>query len=155
SAGAQVVKIADDWTYQFAPVREAQRAGFAPSEVVGDRLSAEEWSALRIFGIFPAFVILSVGELIQGLSFVPRTVNSVDVRVWSLIPRFASDSIEDLEAAKALIQSQTDAVNAEDEHGTAMLQSNALSVFAQRGWLSQKENALVGFFAYLARELQG
>lgn len=153
AAGTYLREATAAWTDHRTPVAEDSyfrmrgQAGFATD------LDAEDRKEMKVFTVFPAFVLLTVGDFTQGLSFIPRTVDSVDVRVTSLTDPRALATDESLEAERAAARARVDAINAEDEAATALLQANAASRFAARGWLSDKEGALPGFYAYLARAL--
>ena len=153
AAGTRVVELTDHWAQHETPLIADAAAAGGLRRAYPTPLTPKDRAAMKVFTIFPSFVLLTVGDLIQYLSFIPLSVDRVDVLVETLYPPAALNAEPDLEAMRDAVSRAQDLVNAEDELATSRLQAAAASRFAARGWLSEKEGVLAGFHAWLARAL--
>jgi phenylpropionate dioxygenase-like ring-hydroxylating dioxygenase large terminal subunit len=110
---------------------------------------------MKTVTIFPAFQLITVGDLILWFSFRPLAIDRIDAWSGALFPPTALAAEPDLERVRADLQRSLDVVNAEDERAMVLLQRSASSRYANRGCLSAKEGGLGGFHRYLARQLSG
>ena len=153
TAGTRLIATSDDWAWHDTPLRPEVIDTYLRLGDFPNALTEEDRAVMKVFTVYPGFVLLTVGDLIQALSFLPLDVDRTDVEVMSFVPRAALALQSDPEAFKEAMRVGQDAVNEEDEAATALVQANAASRFAARGWLSDKEPVLPKFHAYLARAL--
>ena len=152
--GSAVREVADDWGLHVTPFVREEAAKHGIGIDFGTGLSPEDLAAMKVFTIYPNLMLLSLGDTINWMSWIPTAVDRTDARAGLLMPKAVLDIVGDTPELRAGMQAGLERVNAEDEGATELVQRTAASVFAGRGPLSTKEGVLVGLYRYLARQLR-
>ena len=121
---------------------------------LGAGLTPADRAAMKVVTIFPSLMLLSLGDTINWMRWIPTAVDRTDARAGLLMPKAALAVVGDSPELRAGMQAGLERVNAEDEGAMARVRRAATSAFAGRGPLSTKEGVLVGLYRYLARALR-
>ena len=117
------------------------------------RLTAADRAVMKVVTVFPSFVLLTVGDTTNWLSWIPLAADRTDMLAGFLLPPVALEGDLDPADIRHVAQDYLNQINGEDELATARLQRAATSQFATRGYLSATERTLTAFHQYLARAL--
>jgi phenylpropionate dioxygenase-like ring-hydroxylating dioxygenase large terminal subunit len=125
----------------------------APMEAKSLTLNAFQKSNLLILSTFPASGITAAGDRVVWLSFIPVSVDRLQVLGGVLTtPELAADS----DAIARTKRFMMEMINDEDRIGMEGVQRGAASRFAERGHLSPKEQpGMLAFYRNLADALVG
>ncbi len=151
--GTFVVETHDRWAQHRTPILPDVGAQYGVRLDYPTRLTPDDRVAMKGVTVFPSFVVLSVGDLVNWLSWIPLDVDHTDVWSGLLLPPAALAVEPNQDRLRVNAQRSLELINGEDEHATALLQRAAASKHATRGCLSAKEGVLGAFHRYLAREL--
>jgi phenylpropionate dioxygenase-like ring-hydroxylating dioxygenase large terminal subunit len=125
----------------------------APVEAKSLTLNEVQKSNLSILSAFPTSALAAAGERVAWFSFIPITVDRLQVLGGVLTTReLATDS----DAIAGTKQFMMEMINEEDRIGMEGVQRGAASRFAERGHLSPKEQpGILAFYRNLAAALVG
>ncbi len=152
--GSFVREVTDDWGLHVTPFVREEAAKHGIGINLGTGLTAEDLAGMKVVTIFPSLMLLSLGDTINWMSWVPAAVDRTVARAGLLMPKSALDVMGDSAELRAGMQAALDRVNAEDADAMALLQRSAASAFAGRGPLSTKEGVLLGLYRYLAHAMR-
>lgn len=153
--GSAVREVTDDWGLHVTPFVREEAAKHGIGIDLGTGLTPEDLAAMKVVTIFPNLMLLTLGDTINWMSWIPTAVDRTDARAGLLVPKAMLAVVGDSPELRAGMKAGLERVNAEDEGATALVQRTAASAFADRGPLSTKEGVLVGLYRYLARQLDG
>ena len=108
---------------------------------------------MKVATIYPGFLMLTIGDFVQWVSWIPLTVDSTDVLAEVLFPPAALADEPDEAAVRELMRSGIEQVNGEDELAAVRLQRAAGSPHAARGPLSTLEPVVAAFARWLGDRL--
>jgi phenylpropionate dioxygenase-like ring-hydroxylating dioxygenase large terminal subunit len=151
--GTFATAATDHYAEHVTPIVEAVAREYGIAYDTPTRLTAEDRAAMKVVTVFPNFVLLTVGDVVNWLVFTPLAVDRTEVRAGFLLPPAALAVEPDVAALRAGMQQSLETINGEDEQATALQQKAATSRFAARGALSPREAVLPQFYRYLARML--
>jgi phenylpropionate dioxygenase-like ring-hydroxylating dioxygenase large terminal subunit len=125
----------------------------APMEAKSLTLNEVQKSNLSILSTFPASALAAAGDRVAWLSFIPVTIDRLQVLGGVLTtPELAADS----EATAQTERFMMEMINDEDRIGMEGVQRGVGSRFAERGHLSPKEQpGMLAFYRNLAAALIG
>lgn len=153
SRGTYLDEATDAWAVHRTPldVDTATAYGFHL-----DRPSAlddRDRSEMKVTTVYPGFLLLTIGDFVQWVSWIPLTVDTTDVRSAVLFPPEALADEPDEAAVRELMAQGIDQVNTEDEIAAVRLHRPARSRRAPRGPLSPLEPVVARFARYLGDRL--
>ena len=153
SRGTYLDEAADAWAVHRTPLDAptAEAYGFRldrPSS-----LAERDRAEMKVATIYPGFLMLTIGDFVQWVSWIPLTVDSTDVLAEVLFPPAALAEEPDEAAVRELMRSGIEQVNGEDELAAVRLQRAAGSPHAQRGPLSTLEPVVAAFARWLGGRL--
>ena len=76
---------------------------------------------MKVVTIFPSFVLLTVGDLVNWLSWIPLDVDNTDVWSGLLLPPAARATEPDQDRLRVNALRSVEVINAEDEQATELL----------------------------------
>lgn len=120
-----------------------------PQEVNSLPLTDLERSQVYNVSIFPCTSFAAAGETVIWLSFIPRSIDSTEVRGGILTPAAGLEGA-DLDEVRKGTEAYASIINGEDRRGLEAVQRAVGSRFAGRGHLSPKEPAVPVFYRKLA-----
>jgi len=143
----------DDWAAHRTPILPEVAQQYGIRLDYPTRLEPQDRGAMPVFTVFPAFVLLSIGDLVTWISFIPHAVDRTQVRAGLLLPDAALATEPDPAALRQAMDAGLAAINAEDEVATRLIQHTAAARSAERGALSTREAVLPSFYRYLATRM--
>ncbi|MFI6390179.1 SRPBCC family protein [Nonomuraea sp. NPDC050547] len=143
----------DIYVKQYSPWALHARVPFVePIEPEALKLGEVEKAHAMFLLSFPTGGLAGLGDQIVWLSFIPQSIDTLQVRGGMLMPPELVASV-DPEALARAQQAFTTMVNDEDKTGLEAVQRGVTSRFAERGHLSPKEAGVIAFYKNLARAL--
>lgn len=138
---------------QYSPWVMHARTPFAePIEPEALKLGELEKAHGMALLSFPTGGFLAMGDQVVWLSFIPQSIDRIQVLGGVLMPPELVSSV-DPEALARAQRTITAMVNNEDKTGLEAVQRGVTSRFAERGHLSPKEPGVMVFYQNLARAL--
>jgi phenylpropionate dioxygenase-like ring-hydroxylating dioxygenase large terminal subunit len=153
SRGTYLEMATDDWALHRTPLLAEVATAYGFRLDRPSALDADDRAAMKVATVFPGFLLLTIADFVQWVSWIPLSVDRTEVLSEALFPQEVLDLEDDAAALRAVIHAGIHAVNSEDEHATVVLQRAASSRRATRGPLGSKEAVLPRFHGYLARRL--
>lgn len=155
SRGTYLDEASDAWATHRTPLdtRTAEAYGFRL-----DRPSAlddRDRSEMKVTTVYPGFLLLTIGDFVQWVSWIPMSVDTTDVLAEVLFPPAALADEPDEAAVHELMRLGIEQVNAEDELAAVRLHRAAGARHAARGPLSTLEPVVASFARWLGARLSG
>lgn len=153
SRGTYLERATDDWALHRTPLLPDVAAAYGFDLGRPSSLDADDRSAMKIATVYPGFLILTIGDFAQWVSWIPLSVDRTLVTSEAMFPQEVIDAEPDEAGLRAMTEAGIHQVNGEDEAATVLLQRASSSSRAGRGPLSTKEPVLPLFHRYLSRRL--
>lgn len=143
----------DHWALHRTPLDPAVAVDYGFRLDRPSPLDARDRSEMKVVTIFPGFLLLTIADFVQWVSWIPRAVGTTEVLSEAMYPAEAVAEEPDEAALRELLHAGIHQVNAEDELASVRLQRAAGAHHATRGPLSPREPVLPVFARYLADRL--
>ncbi|WP_223167648.1 aromatic ring-hydroxylating oxygenase subunit alpha [Nonomuraea sp. SYSU D8015] len=116
-------------------------------------LTEEQQANATVVLNFPSGGLITFGDQLAWLSFIPQSIDRTEVRGGVLLPRALAEQSDPEQLRKDQIEGAA-SINEEDRIGLEAVQRGVGSRFAERGHLSPKEQpGVLTFYRNLARAL--